>query len=739
MQETDTATDESQEAQYERLDQLGLSLSRLRSDAIAGRADSGIEEEWLQDEEHYEGIDDANRSELNAWRGKPLGQAALGDAETSTGSTVFFNITRPYCDAAAARISDMLLPTDDRGWAIKPTPIPELVSIAEGEIPRDIRSAIASEPDVIANPQKGAEIEQEIIESTKLEIDEAKEIAERAQERIDDWHVECMYNAEMRQVIEDAGKVGTGVLKGPIPERRTVIAYVDGKIVQESEIKPVSRRVDVYNCFPDPGCGSDIHRGGYFWERDEITARELRSLMGGDYIDGQIKKVLAEGPHEASKEFDDERSDILGLTRRVSKNLFEIWYYHGAIENEDLQAAGCDCECEDGQQLDVQMTMINNRVIKAASNTLDTGEFPYDFMVWQRRSQSPYGIGVSRQIRTPQRVINGAARNLMDNAGLAGGPMWIFNQGLVEPIDGVDEIAPRKGWMSAEGADMDDVRKAFAFIEIPMMQEGLQAIIQLGLKMAEDVTGLPMLLQGQQGAAPDTLGGTQIVNNNASTVLRRISRLWDDLITKPHVRRYYRFLLQYGEDSEKGDFVIDARGSSALVERDVQNQSIAQLGQMVLNPAFGIDPKRWMEEYLKSQRLDHKSFVFDDDEWQQIVEKMAQSTQAPDTSVEVAQLRAQIDQAKIASNEKIKAGEMQFNAAESEKDKEFELLLTSVNNELEQMKIGADSSKNMENIKAMIGQTAMKLRTQKELSGTNAITPAVEPKGRAPEGQAFQK
>ena len=82
---------------------------------------------------------------------------------------------------------------------------------------------------------------------------------------------------------------------------------------------------------------------------------------------------------------------------------------------------------------------------------------------------------------------------------------------------------------------------------------------------------------------------------------------------------------------------------------------------------------------------------------------------------------------------------MQFNAAESEKDKEFELLLTSVNNELEQMKIGADSSKNMENIKAMIGQTAMKLRTQKELSGTNAITPAVEPKGRAPEGQAFQK
>lgn len=729
--------DNSQEAVYERLDKLGLSLARLRSEAIAGRANSGIEAEWLEDEEHYEGIDDANRGELNAWRGKPLGQASLDDAETNTGSTVFFNITRPYCDAASARISDMLLPTDDKGWAIKPTPIPDLVAIAEGAIPREIKAAIAQDPSVLANPERGQQIEEEIVADTKKSIDEAREIAERAEQRIEDWHTECMYNSEMRQVIEDASKVGTGVLKGPIPERRTVVAYVDGAIIQKSEIKPVSRRVDVWNTFPDPGCGSDVHKGGYFWERDEITARELNSLQGGDYIDDQIKKVLEEGPHEASKEFTDDRSDILGLTKRSTKNLFEIWYYHGVVEDEDLHAAGC--ECPEGEKLDVQLTMINNRVIKAVPNALDTGEFPYDFMVWQRRSQSPYGIGVSRQIRTPQRVVNGAARNLMDNAGLAGGPMWVFDQGLIEPIDGVDEIAPRKGWMASEDSDMDDVSKAFTYITMPMLQEDLQAIIQLGLKMAEDVTGLPMLLQGQQGTAPETLGGTQIVNNNASTVLRRIARLWDDLMTKPHVRRYYRYLLQYGDDSEKGDFVINARGSSALVERDVQNQSIAQLGQLVLNPVFGIDPKKWMEEYLKSQRLDHKGFEYDDEEWQQIVERMAQSTQSKDSSVEVAQLRAQVEQGKIESNERVKAAEMEFKAAESEKEKEFQLLLTSVENEITQMKIGEDSRQNLERIKAMIGQTAMKLRTQVELSGTQAITPAVEPRGRAPDGEAFQK
>jgi hypothetical protein len=79
--------------------------------------------------------------------------------------------------------------------------------------------------------------------------------------------------------------------------------------------------------------------------------------------------------------------------------------------------------------------------------------------------------------------------------------------------------------------------------------------------MAEDVTGLPQIMQGQQGQAPETVGGMQILQNNAGTVLRRIAKTYDDRITEPHVRRYYEWLMTYGDDAEKGDFQIDARGS----------------------------------------------------------------------------------------------------------------------------------------------------------------------------------
>jgi len=722
---------EAQEERIEKLNSLGMALAKTRSEAIHGRETSGIESVWEEDEEHYEGIDNANRGETGAWSSKPAGQAELGGG-SRTGSTVFFNITRPYCDAASARIGDMLLPTEDKGWAIKATPIPTLVDISEGKFSPMMQSQIQQgSPD----PQK--EMQSMAAKAAEM-IDVAAKAAEKAEKRIEDWHSEGQYNAEMRQIIEDSSKIGTGIMKGPVPERKTSVMYKEGALHTSEEIVPVSKRVDSWNCFPDPGCGNNIHKGQYHWERDDITPKDLSMLKGSPgYIDSQIDICLEEDPHKAVKDYSD-RNDQRGLIKRESSSLFEIWYYYGRLKKEDIESAGCECE-EGDEAIDVCVTMVNNRVIKAEPNYMDSGEFPYDYMTWQRRTDSPWGIGVARQIRTPQRVVNGAARNLMDNAGLAGGPMWIFQSGLVEPIDGRYELAPRKGWMASEDADIDDIRKAFSFIQIPMVQEDLQAIIQLGLKMAEDVTGLPMLLQGQQGNAPDTLGGTQIVNNNASTVLRRIARLWDDYVTEPHVRRYYRYLLQYGEnDEEKGDFVVEARGSSALIERDAQSQSLLMLGQYTVNPMFGIDPKRWMEEHLKSQRLDPNNFKFDDERWEEILNNMAQPQQQ-DSSLQIAEMRAQIEQLKVQSKEQLEQMKLQFQAAENGKDRALEAGIANNEQQIKVMKLGDDKEMKGSGLKVDLAKTTMGLRTQKELSGTQAIAPKVEPRGRAKDGRSYEQ
>ncbi len=724
-----------------RLDAFGQSLAKTRSDAISARQSSGIEEEWLEDDEFYQGIDDANRGEMRntLWRKKPAMQAEV-QAEKTTRSTVFPNITGPYVDAAAARIADMLLPTDDRSWAITPTPIPDLMGASKGKFDRKMLKEAAGmfpgRPDLAK--QRLADATAQALEI----INEAKDKAEKAQKRIEDWHVECQWHAQVRLVIEDAARIGVGVLKGPVPLTKPTVSWNGNRLVISAKTTPGSKWVDPWNFYPHGACGENIHNGAYTWERDYLTKKQMRELkLDPDYLADQIDKCLTEGPCKAEAEY-KPTPDQMNDPEMADK--FEVWYYHGTAEAEDLQAAGCDCTGEEDPHLPAVVVMVNNRVIKAALNPLDTGAFPYDVMVWRKRSGHWTGIGVARQIRTPQRIVTAATRNMMDNAGIASGPMLVFRQGKVFAANRKNELAPRKVWYIAEDAEgMEDATKAIGVIKVDMMVTELMEIIQLGLKLAEDVTGLPMLLQGQQGKAPDTVGGMQMLNNNASAVLRRLARLFDDRITEPHVRRYYHYLLLYGEDDEKGDYCIDARGSSALVERDLQNQAIAQMGAIVVDPRFGLDPKKWMQEYLKSQRLDAKRFEYDDEEWQKIVENMAKGPQDP--RLAIAQMREASAERQREVDMALTMLENKFEEQEKQKDRELDLILAGMNAELDKASQSSSNVIDFAEMKRKLADTVMKLRAQKDMSARDrehdarqAVKAPTEPKGRAKPGRAFQ-
>jgi hypothetical protein len=132
-------------------------------------------------------------------------------------------------------------------------------------------------------------------------------------------------------------------------------------------------------------------------------------------------------------------------------------------------------------------------------------------------------------------------------------------------------------------------------------------IIEFSLQMAEESTSIPLITQGQSGrTTPDTFGAAQLQDNNANQLLRSIGYSWDDCITVPVTQDYYEWFLLDPEvpEDEKGDFKIDAHGSGALVERAIQDQTIAQMGPLVLNPAYGMDPKKWADQFIKSKRLD---------------------------------------------------------------------------------------------------------------------------------------
>lgn len=753
----------TQEDRARILDNLAAAVGKKLRDAISARQASGIEQVWTQDEEFYQGIDDANRHEFAHITTKPTEGGRDVKLQKPKGSTLFPNITAPYVDAAAAKMADMLLPTDDRNFVVEPTPVPDLLDEEEGfeaappatgllaserpagmplappqqAAPQQDPAAAMQPPPAPEAPQDEEAARWKRIYELLLKVEgvrlQAEEKAKKAQTQIDDYLTECDYHTELRQVIHDAARIGTGVLKGPMPKKVKTFAWVknpqtgERELVVKIQTRPVSKRVDVWNLFPAPGCGDDIHRGSFLFERDFLTAKLLSQLKGGTdlskHLDSVIDVVLEEGP---------KKNKVTGAARGTQTTElsgdeeFEVWRFYGEISADELEAAGVEHNEKDSKKrFSVLLTMVNDRVIKAAINPLDTGEFPFDVLPWKKRPGMPWGTGVSRQARVGQRMVTAATRNLMDNAGAASRPHKVVISELIE--QGADP------WTWRAVSDVQDVSKAMTFFVQPSLQEQLTAIIQLGERMVELHTGLPMIILGIQGDVEETAHGRALQNNNGSMVLRRLARQFDGSITQPHIRRYYTWMMGYSEDdSIKGDLTVKARGSAALVERDLQNQQLPMVMQFALQPAYELDPVLCAEEWLKSQRFDPKAFKLSEERKKELA-ALAARNPPPMPQVQAAQIREQ------GATQRLQM-EQQFQAEQNELDRQVEKMVATIDAQLRSAELGSAERLALDDIKANLAGIVVKVRAQKEMSQSRELLkPPTEPKGRAAPGRSFEQ
>ncbi|MCP5244871.1 MAG: hypothetical protein H6937_02425 [Burkholderiales bacterium] len=745
IKEESDQSEESRERRSVQLEVLGKVVARIRNEAVSARRSSGFETQWNEDEEYYDGVDKYNPRILTDYTKPRSKDGVLTQNKESgeTGSTAFINITAPFVDYASARMGDILLPANEWNFKIKPTPVPEFDKYEDDETLTNVTDMQGNQltlGDVIK--QRNSQVSSKV---------------EKAETRIKDWLTECNYKAESRKVIENAAKVGVGILKGPYPDKEISTVFSDGVLQIVESIQPKSCCVDHWDFFPDMNCGENIQDGSYVIERDYLTARQLLRLRGVDgYMADQINKVIKEGPgkkyeYEDGQSADDER--------------FEIWYCYVDIKPEEMAAIDEEYECDDDspESVSAVVVLVNETVIKGYLNPLESGSYPYDVMVWRRVPGKPFGVGVARQGRKAQEMLNASVRALMDNMGLSAIPMLAIIRKALIPTDGNPNLCKGKVWELRESSGIDDINKAIQTLVIPSMQAELSANIELAMKFMEDITGITFLLQGQQGSAPDTVGGMNLLHQNASTVLRRCARIYDENITEPHIRRYHEYLLIDPDvpDEEKGDLQIEAVGSSHLVEREIQAMQLPQLLQLAMNPVFEKSPKKTIDEMLRALKFDPSKLDMDDEEKRQMAEA-AQGQTAP--QVQAAQIRAQTDLQKEQIRQEANVQKMQVdmdrdrvfaqgvterNQMAYEKniaDMQLRIQEMEMKRELAMLDYANRTQQTLEQIKADLASDVMKLNLQKELAYNSAareaeqvITPPAEPAGRAPDGYAFQR
>jgi hypothetical protein len=711
------------ERTQERLQAFGQSMANQRDEWIRARYSYGVDKRWIEDEDQYNAKDNIAKQASQMMTSVEQGYPVTTQMAKPHRSTVYIGMTRQKTNAAEARISDILLPTDDRNWGIKPTPKPKLMAMS-----RDTQMAGDRETgQPLTHPETGQPLAMRDIARASLEV--ARKKSDAMQLEIEDQLVECDYNGELRKVIHNAARLGTGVIKGPIVTNRTRKAWQPYKDMQGNtihqldivnEVTPASFSIDPRNVWADPGCGDSIHNGKGIYEREQMTSRQVRDLAKQPgFMKDQIRKVLEEGPKK-SVTFQELKDDD---QRDIARDVYEMWSYWGDVDHDDLEAAGIKLGNKDElRSVSACVVMINSTIVKAYLNPLEGGELPYDFYVWERVSDSVWGYGIPYLMRAQQKVLNAAWRQMMDNAGVTSGPQIIVKAGAIQPADKQWQLSARKIWFATD--EVDDVRKAFTAVEFNSHQGELSGIIKMAMELADMETGVPVIMQGEKGAAPDTVGGMQMLMNSANVVLRRLVKQFDDMVTRPHIRRYYDYNMMYNEDEEiKGDFSIDARGSSALLIRDIQNQAFLNLLAAGANPVYGVylDTQKLFEKALQAQHIDPKDVFKSEDELEKIKEQQKNPQEAPaDPAMAVAQLRGQIEMEKAKAQNAGDMAELQVRQSIAQQEGEIRMAEMQLTREIEMLKMANTQNLTLEQIKAKLADTAMRERGKKELYAAEA-------------------
>lgn len=694
----------------ERLRAIVGRLAKEADDRV-GKRDL-IEKRWLADLAQYHGKYD---------------EKIVKDLTDAKKSKLFINQTRPKTNAMEARLSDMLFPTDDRNYGIQPTPVPELTVEAEeaAKAAAQLRQQAAQAPQ---NPavQQRAQAAEQASALIHARIDEAKKRARSMEDEIDDHLRECRYSIQARETIHDACKLGTGVMKGPIIGGRTrrtwTLQQTDdgtGNFVQDyalSEVtdkRPVFWRVDPWNFFPDMDAHSMEDCESVF-ERHLMNPKQLRRLAKQPGFDAAaIRRLLRGQPRSTTPHYISDLRSITGAYHDTSSDRYHMWEYHGPLTADDMRdiavvmggekademIAGLGLEEADPlQEMHAVVWFCDGELVKFGIHQLDSGESIYSVFCLEKDEASIFGFGVPYIMRDGQSALNSAWRIMMDNAGLSSGPQIEVDPEVVEPVNGTWGLEPRKIWKRRSTANA--AQPGFRTYNIDSNQVELANIITLAKQNIDDETALPVIAQGEQGShVTRTAHGMSILMNSVNVVFRRIVKNWDDDMTTPSIRRLYDWLMQFSPKQHiKGDFEVDARGSSVLLVREMQSANLlAFLMQFGAHPSLSPYLKQGglpaLRRLVQTMMIPADELVMTDEELAEAAAKSAQQPPQPDPAI----IKIEAD----------------MNLAQMKMDHEKDIAL--IHRETELIKLAQNGNLKLEELRAMLAAKQMDTDSKERL------------------------
>lgn len=721
MGATETDYEEDEGPTHEEVEAMRLKRQAVLSDILAMRGrwieyrlNSGVEERWRKATRLYFGAD---IGKVNDFTETLKSGPARKPAATQNRSKVSINIVRPKVDQAVSRLCEIMLPINDSNFGLDATPVADAVADMVGDKRPTIDPATGQPTGFTA------EVEAEAISQA------ARNSVEKHEKVIQDQHAECSYDAQLRLAMEDYCRLGTMIIEGPMPQSVQVVRWAPGsdgqmrKII-ESKVNPVSRRRDPWDVWFSPDCGNDHQRGGGYWVRIMVSRKELRRLKEQPGFSAEdIESVLKESPTRVTAE-----SRTKTVVNRDSS--YELFVYHGEIEPE--QFASCTAlDDEDHGEVEFGIVMIiNNKMVGAMPSWIDDGKLPVSVACYRATDDSPYGLGIPDEQEDQQAVVQGAWRQLMDHGRYTVGTQFVMRRKGLTPATnpGSYQFEPNRMWLADDS--VSDVRQVMTAIDVPSHLGDYLNIVKAAMEYADVESNMPQMLSGSGGGnAHETLGGMELLFNNASTTLRHRVRTLDDCITGPQVSGYYAWNMDFHPDpSIKVEAKVITKGSTVLLEKDIQNKMTVNLAAVLQNPKYAefVDPEKELNIVLRSMKIRPEEVKKSAQQIKQAQDNPQQP--APDPKIVAAQMNLESKKMDIADSQQQREFEAGRNNQELEfrrenlayntmrEDKEFEIAMTdmSIKRDTSLIKIDADTMKSREGIIAKQRMEALKIDAQNQ-------------------------
>jgi len=434
------------------------------------------------------------------------------------------------------------------------------------------------------------------------QIKPAQIAARRLEKLILDQIEESNGSIELRNAIFESCLLGTGIIKGPFTYNKTLHKYSEtgnGREYTPETVKvPKMEFVSVWDFYPDPNART-MEEAEFVIQRHRLNRNQVLDLVNRPFFNKeQILECIKMGAKYNKKSWETDIDLEKSQYPDIESNRFEVLEYWGTIDAMSAREEGLELDesIDDLEEVQVNVWMIRDKVIRIVENPFKPFRTPYQAFVYEKNPYTFFGIGVPENMDDAQQIMNGHARMAIDNLALAGNLIFDVDESALASNQTM-EVFPGKIFKRQAGVPGQSIYG----LKFPNTANENMQMFDKFRQLADESTGLPSYSHGQTGvqSMTRTASGMSMLMGAASLNIKTVIKNIDDQLIKPLGQAMFQWNMQFyeGDLPIHGDLEIKATGSSSLMKKEVRSQRLTMFLQTVQNPA--IAPFVRMSEVIK--------------------------------------------------------------------------------------------------------------------------------------------